>query len=123
MVGAGIVHRGCQLGYGKPVDKIPPVNIPELTSLYQIVSTIYVFASAISKIAFGFTLLKLGKDISWLRYVVIFGMVTTALSKAVSMILPYVWCQPIEKTWMPWIEGNCRPRIIMAAFGTFSSGK
>lgn len=76
-----------------------------------------IVATALSKISFGVTLLRLTDD--WPRRYVYFAMTTLAIFAIPATIMPWVQCKPVAKTFVDILPGMCinkGPTIRYARF-------
>jgi hypothetical protein len=116
---AVITQIAQQLGAGKHRENIPTENLPTIVLYLAIGSSVSCFASTLSKISFGVTLLRLTEGrlrcISW------FCIVTLFIVMLPSAFLNWLSCTPVERVWNPSIEGRCWDPRVIVSYGIFNA--
>ncbi|KAL6706705.1 hypothetical protein ACN47E_005247 [Coniothyrium glycines] len=114
-----ITQIGQQLGFGKRTIDIPVQNLLRIAIGTQVASSISCFASTLSKISFGVTLLRLTSGPT--RWFVWFCITTLFLIMLPSAFITYIRCTPLEKAWNPSVEGTCWPTRSLVGYGYFNA--
>lgn len=78
-------------------------------------------ATTLSKVSFAVTLLRLTDG--WPRRWVFFAMATLAIFAIPTMILPFVQCKPIAKTFVDLLPGTCIDKGPALRYGRFQASK
>ncbi|PVH98255.1 hypothetical protein DM02DRAFT_483808, partial [Periconia macrospinosa] len=110
---------GITIGLGKHTDQIPLINLFITAVGLSIGTTITCFASTLSKISFGVTLLRLTSG--YTRTFVWFCIVSLFVVMLPSAFLPYLRCRPLMKMWNPTIEGDCWDAQTLIGYGYFNA--
>lgn len=82
------------LGLGKHVYEVPPTVLPTLLLPANLSITFGVVALAWSKTSFAVTLIRVLSG--WEKWTLYFAVATLNVTHAISAILPWVSCRPIE---------------------------
>lgn len=83
--------------------------------------SVNIFATTLSKVAFGVTLLRLTTD--WYRKVVWFAIATLMIFAIPAAVLPWVQCKPLAKAFLDILPGTCIDKRPTVKFGRFQAGK
>jgi len=120
LLGEAILTQvGQTLGFGKRTSDIPQENLPVIAVGISAAASISCFASTLSKISFGVTLLRLTTGA--LRWFVWFCIVTLFVVMLPSALSTWIQCRPMAKIWNNAIEGTCMPVHIMINYGIFNA--
>jgi hypothetical protein len=107
------------MGFGKKITDIPVENVSTILLGTSVASSISCFASTLSKISFGITLLRL--TTGYLCGFVWFCIVTLFLIMLPSALGTWIQCTPMEKAWNPSVEGTCRDSTGVIKYGIFNA--
>jgi hypothetical protein len=110
---------GQLMGFGKHTADIPPENLATIALGSSVVASISCFASTLSKISFGITLLRLTAGRT--RWTVWFTIITLFIVMIPSALLNWIQCSPSAKAWDPRVEGVCWPAYITINYGIFNA--
>jgi hypothetical protein len=116
---AVITQAGQQLGFGKRTGDIPVKYLTTVAVGMSVAASISCFASTLSKISFGVTLLRL--TTGYLRWFVWFCIVTLFLIMLPSALATWVQCHPMEKAWNDAIPGSCWDPSRSINYGIFNA--
>jgi hypothetical protein len=119
LVEAIVTQVGQLMGFGKRTMDIPVDRLATIALGSSVVASISCFASTLSKISFGVTLLRLTQGMT--RWFVWFCIVTLGLIMLPSALNTWVQCTPIQKSWNPLIEGTCWPASVLINYGIFNA--
>ncbi|KZM28288.1 uncharacterized protein EKO05_0002740 [Ascochyta rabiei] len=119
LIEAILTQMGQLLGFGRRIKDIDPDNIMTIILWTSIGASISCFASTLSKISFGATLLRLTSGP--LRWFVWFCTATLFLFMLPSAFIIWVQCTPVEKTWDSTVEGKCWDPTITVNYGIFNA--
>lgn len=107
------------VGFGKHIWDFPLENFaPWFLIPISVRGTFSLVALAWSKTAFGVTLLRL--TTGWTRWAVWFIIVSVNIALALSALLSWVQCRPLNASWDPSVKGECWPRDVMKNYNIFS---
>lgn len=119
LIEAILTQVGQALGFGKPLLYVDPKNILVISFGTSLSVTISCFASTLSKISFGVTLLRLTSGT--IRWSVWFCIVTLFLVMLPSAFITYIQCTPTAKAWNPTLEGHCWDIVAVTNYGIFNA--
>ncbi|KAG9197370.1 hypothetical protein G6514_001632 [Epicoccum nigrum] len=119
LIEAILTQVGQALGFGKPLLYVDPKNLLTISFGTSLSITISCFASTLSKISFGVTLLRLTAD--KIRWSVWFCIVTLFLVMLPSAFITYIQCTPTAKAWNPTLEGHCWDIVAVTNYGIFNA--
>ncbi|KAJ4333205.1 hypothetical protein N0V95_009486 [Ascochyta clinopodiicola] len=119
LIEAILTQIGQLLGFGKRTVDIDPNNLLIIALWTSIGASVSCFASTLSKISFGVTLLRLTSGP--LRWFVWFCIVTLFLFMLPSAFITWIQCTPTAKAWNPTIEGKCWDATITVNYGIFNA--
>jgi hypothetical protein len=116
---AVVTQVGQLMGFGKFTKDIPQENLATIALGSSVVASISCFASTLSKISFGITLLRLtsGK----IRWSVWFCIITLFIIMIPSALLNWIQCSPSAKAWDASVKGVCWPAYITINYGIFNA--
>ena len=124
IVCSGMTVPMVDLGFGRHVTDIPTKNFAEMMLLLNIAFSLNCFMTSFSKTAIALMVWRIGKDIGWMRYSLIFAIVSTNLIFAAGAIQPWVRCSPVQKNWNPLAPGGeCYPLKHYINMGIAEFGK
>ncbi|KAL2105713.1 hypothetical protein VUR80DRAFT_7862 [Thermomyces stellatus] len=107
-------------GFGRHVAALSDPQLRATRLYYKVASTFNITASSWSKTSFAITMLRLtrGRRLSWFIWFVI---VSVNVTKAVSAMIGWLGCTPVQKAWDPTLEGGrCWDGTAPANFNMFS---
>lgn len=84
----------------------------------NLAGTFSIIACAWSKTSFAFTLLRIA-DKRWTRHVIWIIIITLNVTLGVAVLITWVQCWPVEKTWRTSIDGTCWPKKIQIKYNLF----
>ncbi|TLS23422.1 uncharacterized protein PpBr36_06133 [Pyricularia pennisetigena] len=120
LLDASLTTYVVKLGYGRHSYDVALENVDAQALIGLVCTTLSITAAAWSKTSFALTLLTIaGKRVSIAIYFLIFSM---NILLGIGALLMWVNCKPLQKAWMPMIEGYCWDRKLDVIFGIFSSG-
>ncbi|KAF2637743.1 hypothetical protein P280DRAFT_95766 [Massarina eburnea CBS 473.64] len=119
LVETALTQAGQCLGFGKHTADIAPQNLAIIALGMSVGASISCFASTLSKISFGVTLLRL--TTSYTRAFVWFCIVTLFFVMLPSALLTWISCRPMAKAWDSTIEGECWDAEAIVAYGIFNA--
>jgi hypothetical protein len=119
LVEAAVTQAGQLMGFGKRTMDIPVDNLVTIALGSSVVASISCFASTLSKISFGVTLLRLTRGPT--RWFVWFCIITLGLIMIPSALNTWLQCTPIEKSWNPTIKGTCWSADVLINYGYFNA--
>ena len=114
-----ITQVGQQLGFGKRLEDVDPKYLMTIAVGMSVAASISCFASTLSKISFGVTLLRLTSG--YLRGFVWFCIVTLFLIMLPSALATWVQCQPMAKAWNKDLPGTCWDSSHSIDYGIFNA--
>jgi len=107
------------MGFGKRTSDIPVENLVTIALGSSIAASISCFASTLSKISFGVTLLRL--TTGYVRAFVWFCIITLFLIMIPSSMSTWISCRPAAKAWNNSIEGTCWDPSRTVNYGIFNA--
>lgn len=120
LIEAIVTQVGQALGFGKRLTDVPPENVTILAIGILATSSISCFASTLSKVSFGVTLLRL--TTGRLRWFVWFCIVTLLILMIPSALNTWIQCSPTAKIWNADLPGTCWPPSVRVYYGIFNAG-
>ena len=114
-----VTQVGQRLGFGKKTEDIPIQNLTTIALGASVVVSMSCFASTLSKISFGVTLLRLTSGP--LRAFVWFCIITLFLVMIPSALLTWISCRPMAKAWNHALEGECWDGRATVGYGIFNA--
>ena len=96
-------------------------NLQQIAYFGAIGLTLSTLAINLSKISLGITLLRL--TTSWTKLYTWFAIVTLSVFAIPVVILPWVQCRPLEKTFVDLIPGECIDKRPSVNFGVFQASE
>lgn len=119
LVEAIVTQIGQSLGFGKHTADIPVQNLVTIVLCSSVGASISCFASTLSKISFGLTLLRLTKGLT--RCYVWFCVISLFLVMLPSAIMTWIQCRPMARAWNSSVEGTCWPAYVTLNYGIFNA--
>ena len=113
-----IVTFNTTIGMGKHSWLVPKGNLPTIARNQDIIVSLSILALIWSKVSFSVSLLRLTSG--YTRAFVWFAIVTTHIFLGVNVVLFWVQCTPIAKTWQPELAGTCWSMQIIVWYSIFS---
>ncbi|EDU40764.1 hypothetical protein PtrSN002B_002834 [Pyrenophora tritici-repentis] len=114
-----MTQAGQLMGFGKRTSDIPVENLVTIALGSSIAASISCFASTLSKISFGVTLLRL--TTGYVRAFVWFCIITLFLIMIPSSMSTWIACRPAAKAWNSSIEGTCWDPSRTVNYGIFNA--
>ncbi|KAM0560015.1 hypothetical protein ACHAPJ_003972 [Fusarium lateritium] len=106
------------LGFGRHKDTIDP-EVLKTINLNTIVGAVFgIIATSVSKTSFAITLYRIATNV-WMKYFLIFVIVTINLTMNLVWIFGFAKCTPIERVWDPKAPGTCWDRTSLLTFQLF----
>ncbi|KAF2854266.1 hypothetical protein T440DRAFT_271686 [Plenodomus tracheiphilus IPT5] len=119
LIEAILTQVGRNIGFGKRTADISVEHIGSIIIYTSIGASVSCFASTLSKISFGVTLLRL--TMGPLRWFIWFCIVTLFLIMLPSALNPWIQCRPFAKVWDDSIKGTCFPSSVTVNYGIFNA--
>ncbi|KAK3496028.1 hypothetical protein B0T13DRAFT_529124 [Neurospora crassa] len=121
---SALISYSTTLGFGLPTSLFNPTNsIPFLNHyllLTNFAGTFSILAALWSKTSFAITVLRIAQD-DWIRFLIIFIMISVNLSLGVAVGLTWGQCDPIPKIWQPFLPGTCIDKSIQIHYNIFTA--
>ncbi|KAK7946928.1 uncharacterized protein PG986_011249 [Apiospora aurea] len=108
------------LGMGRHYSTISHDNKVTIGRDTIIVAAFAILSSCLSKTSFAVTLYRLFTN-RWMRFFLLFVVVTVNLFLHSVWITGFLKCRPIEKVWDPSVEGVCWDKQKLAKWQSFAS--
>lgn len=86
----------------------------------NLAGTFSIIAAAWSKTSFAFTLLRIA-EARWMRFLVWFFIISLNIALGGGVLITWIQCWPVEKTWRPSTEGSCWPKHIHVHYNIFAA--
>jgi hypothetical protein len=97
------------------------LNDMSAIQLLIVVSTVLSsFGASWSKTSFAITLVRITDG--WARVGIWMIIITLNIVLTLNAILPFVWCTPAQKGWLPLIDGTCWNRNMVIQISMFAAG-
>ncbi|KAK8024520.1 hypothetical protein PG993_012586 [Apiospora rasikravindrae] len=108
------------LGMGRHYSTISHDNKVAIGRDTIIVAAFAILSSCLSKTSFAVTLYRLFSN-KWMRFFLLFVVITVNLFLHSVWITGFLKCRPIEKVWDPSVEGVCWDKQKLAKWQSFAS--
>jgi len=120
-VETGLLSAMIGLGFGGHIWDFDQRNGPQLLLYINIAGTLSPTAVIWSKTSFAITLLRVtdGKVKAFVWFLIVSGNIAMGLSP----LFLWVQCQPVEKSWNPFVPGHCWAPDVLMKYNIFSAGK
>ena len=86
----------------------------------NLAGTFSIIAAAWSKTSFAFTLLRIA-EAKWMRCLIWFFIISLNLALGGGVLITWIQCWPVEKTWRPSVEGSCWPKVYHVNYNIFGA--
>ncbi len=120
LVGISIISYCISLGLGKHSWDVDPGNFAPLFKALTVAATLSITDSGWSKTSFALTILRLTDG--WLRGFVWFLIGSVNVAMAVTALLNWIHCTPVERVWNFQAQGTCWPFEVVQSYDVFSAG-
>lgn len=110
------------LGFGRHIDTISDENLRTINLNTILVATFGIIATTTSKSSFALTLYRISTS-TWMRYFLIFVIVTVNISMNLVWIFGLAKCTPFEKVLNSKFPGTCWDRSKLLKFQLFAACK
>ncbi|EGO55031.1 hypothetical protein NEUTE1DRAFT_147678 [Neurospora tetrasperma FGSC 2508] len=121
---SALISYSTTLGFGLPTSLFNPTNSIPFLNHYLLITnfagTFSILAALWSKTSFAITVLRIAQD-DWIRYLIIFIMISVNLSLGVAVGLTWGQCDPIPKIWQPYLPGTCIDKSIQIHYNIFTA--
>ncbi|KAH8888517.1 hypothetical protein GQ53DRAFT_724516 [Thozetella sp. PMI_491] len=107
------------LGFGKPLFQFNIKFLSEFLLYSNAAGSFSILAAQLSKTSFAITVLRISSG--WLKRLVWFIIISVNIALGLALAFTWSQCDPIEKTWMPWVEGTCWSKFIVARYNMFTA--
>lgn len=107
-------------GYGLHYYEIPMESGQKNLLLGCVLGTVTVVGAIWSKTSWALTMLRLTDG--WYRCFVWFAIVSVNLFMGFTALLIWIGCTPVQKSWEPYIEGDCWATEVFVVWGIVSGG-
>jgi hypothetical protein len=114
-----ITQVGFEHGFGKHWYNIESTELGFISLGSTVAASVSCFASTVSKIAFGVTLLRL--TFGWYRRFIWVIIITLFIVMIPSAFLSYFQCTPASAAWDPYVPGECWPRSTVIRYSIFNN--
>ncbi|KAK5652023.1 hypothetical protein OQA88_10926 [Cercophora sp. LCS_1] len=109
-----------QIGFGRSHDGLDADTIVTARLVSIVAGFFLILAATWSKTSFAVTLLRISEG--WHRKVVIFVIVTVNLAHAVSCVVQWIQCWPVQRLWMQDLPGSCLSLDLVNGYNMFVAG-
>lgn len=108
------------LGFGNHVWTISDENLRTINLNTILVATFGIIATTTSKSSFAVTLYRISTD-AWMKYLLIFIIVTINVSMNLVWIFGFAKCSPLERVFDKSVEGTCWDPKKLLKFQLFAA--
>ncbi|KAK1574722.1 uncharacterized protein LY79DRAFT_496595, partial [Colletotrichum navitas] len=108
------------LGFGHHLSTISDHNKRTINLFTILVAIFSILATTLSKTSFALMLYRLVLN-EWLKYFLIFVMVTINISLNLVWIFGFAKCTPLTKVWDPSVPGECWDKTRLVKYQLFSA--
>lgn len=110
------------LGFGRHVWTISDENLKIINLNTILVATFGIIATTTSKTSFAITLYRISTS-AWMRYFLIFVIVTVNVSMNLVWIFGFAKCTPLQRVWDKSVPGTCWDPKKLVKFQLFAACK
>lgn len=110
------------LGFGSHIWTISDENLKTINLNTILVATFGIIATTTSKTSFAMTLYRIATN-AWMKYFLIFVIVTINVSMNLVWIFGFAKCTPLKKVWDSDVPGTCWDRRRLVKFQLFAACK
>ncbi|KAI6778463.1 uncharacterized protein J7T54_000358 [Emericellopsis cladophorae] len=119
-IAAAIQTYLVSLGFGQRMETISKEDLKTI-SLFTILFAIFaIIATTTSKSSFALTLYRI-TDASWMKYLLVFIIVTTNVSMNLVWIFGLAKCTPLKRVWDKDVQGTCWDLHKLVKFQLFAA--
>jgi hypothetical protein len=108
------------LGFGSHIETISDENLKKISLSTIMVAAFGIMSTTLSKSSFAITLYRISMD-QWMKYLLIFIMVTINISMNLVWIFGLVKCSPFAKVLDGKVEGTCWDKNKLVKFQLFAA--
>ncbi|KAH8734212.1 hypothetical protein BGZ61DRAFT_442291 [Ilyonectria robusta] len=108
------------LGFGSHIWTISDENLKTINLNTILVATFGIIATTTSKTSFAMTLYRIATN-AWMKYFLIFVIVTINVSMNLVWIFGFAKCTPLKKVWDSDVPGTCWDRRRLVKFQLFAA--
>ncbi|KZL82516.1 hypothetical protein CI238_11404 [Colletotrichum incanum] len=108
------------LGFGRHIWTISDQNKKEINLFTILVATFGIIATTTSKTSFALMLYRIVMN-EWLKYFLIFIIVTINVSMNLIWIFGFAKCTPLAKVWDPSVPGKCWDKTRLVKYQLFAA--
>ncbi|KAK1996942.1 hypothetical protein LX36DRAFT_579471 [Colletotrichum falcatum] len=109
------------LGFGQHVYAVPPMNLPVIGLMGNVITSTSITAAVWSKTSFAMTLLRI-QDNGWMRHVIWMAIISMNILMGLNATAAWVQCTPIQKFWLPDTPGSCWDPRVATYYDIAASG-
>ncbi|KAF4430925.1 hypothetical protein F53441_13935 [Fusarium austroafricanum] len=119
-VSVGVNTYLVTLGFGRHRATISDENMLIINKATIVGAVFGIFATTISKTSFAITLYRISTN-AWMRYFLIFIIVTINISMNLVWIFGFAKCKPLERVWDKSVPGTCWDPAKLLTFQLFAA--
>ncbi|KAK9419907.1 hypothetical protein SUNI508_06913 [Seiridium unicorne] len=108
------------LGFGRHLDTISTDNQKTINLCTILVATFGILSTTISKTSFALTLYRIVIS-QWVKYLLIFVIVTINLSMNLVWIFGFAKCTPLQRLWDSSVPGTCWSKTNLVRYQLFAA--
>jgi hypothetical protein len=110
------------IGFGRHKATISDDNLKTISLNTILVAAFGIMATTLSKSSFAITLHRISTN-KWMKYFLIFVIVTINLSMNLVWIFGFAKCTPLKKVWDSTVPGTCWDKTKLVKFQLFAACK
>jgi hypothetical protein len=110
------------IGFGDHIWTISDENLKTINLNTILVAAFGIIATTTSKTSFALTLYRISTD-AWLKYFLIFVIVSINISMNLVWVFGFAKCTPLERVWDKSVPGKCWDGKKLLKFQLFSACK
>jgi hypothetical protein len=108
------------LGFGRHAATISDENLRIINKTTIVGAAFGIMATTISKTSFAITLYRIATN-AWMKYFLVFIIVTINVSMNLVWIFGFAKCTPIERVWDHNVPGTCWDKTKLLTFQLFAA--
>ncbi|KAF5596411.1 integral membrane protein pth11 [Fusarium circinatum] len=108
------------LGFGRHAATISDENLITINKTTIVGAAFGIMATTISKTSFAITLYRIATN-AWMKYFLIFIIVTINVSMNLVWIFGFAKCTPLERVWNKKVPGTCWDKSKLLTFQLFAA--
>ena len=116
-----LLTRGVDFGIGLHFEDMELENIPVVAEYSFAAGFATILGIAWSKTSFGLTILRISDG--WMRWLVLYIVLSMNVVMVTNAILLYAQCTPIRRLFDELAEGTCWPKEVGERYQTFSASE